>query len=162
MDLEATGAWSASGLQGFTLSTPSRGTVRALQGLSLQSLGVVSIESPLPSGIQLGSPGALKFPVLVGTPAFLSTLSAGWSAQAAADGTAATYAGAAAAAWSAIGPLMMAIDPSGTISSLCLAAAGAAGANIASQTAAAAAIGAHMPTLAPSPVGFVSTKTISE
>ena len=161
-NIEAQKSWNGSGLTGFALTSPARGNVRALSGLAVQSNGVVSIESPVPSGIQLGMPGSIKHPVLIGSPQFLATLSAAWSSQAAAEGTTATYAAAAAQAWAAIGPLMMILDPSGTVTSLCLGAAAAALGMAPTSLAASTAIGAHMPTLTTAPVGFVSTKTISE
>ena len=162
MNLEATKNWNGSGLTGFTLSSPARGTVRGLSGVAVQSNGVVTIESPVPSGVQLGMPGTVKHPVLLGAPQFLSTLSTAWSSQASAEGTTATYAAAAAQAWAAIGPLMMVLDPSGTVASLCLAAASAAVPMALAASAASTAIGAHLPTLTTAPLGFVSTKTISE
>lgn len=162
MELSTQAQLNASAVMGFNVTTPAQGVVRGNTSMSMQSSGPVMLESPIPSGIQLGSRGAIKHPVLVGSPSYLSTLSATWSAQAGADSAAANYAQAAVQAWAAVGPVLMLLDPSGTVAGLCLQAAASAGALLGASTAASTAIGTHMPTLSPAPTGFVSTKTISE
>lgn len=62
-----------------------------------------------------------------------ATVAAGWAAAFA-------YFGAALTAWMAVGPFMALLDPTGTTTSLCIAAGGAAGAAVAASGAAQAAI----------------------
>ena len=157
------GYFTASANAGFRITTLDVGEMFGGSQLSLSSLGAITIDSAMPAGIQLGGSGVVpKYPILVGNPTYLSTLNGFYGAESAFDGVLGSYGAAAAAAWSAIGALTSLIDPSGTVPSLCLAAAAAGTAMAASAPIVSATIAAHMPTLQANPVGFQSIKTISE
>lgn len=68
-----------------------------------------------------------------------TTEGAAWATDSAANAALAAYLGTAAAAWSAVGPFMLMLDPTSTTTNLSLAAAAGAGAALAACTAAAAA-----------------------
>jgi len=68
-----------------------------------------------------------------------TTEGAAWASDSAANAALAAYLGTAAAAWSAVGPFMLMLDPTSTTTNLSLAAAAGAGAALAACTAAAAA-----------------------
>jgi hypothetical protein len=156
------GRLTASATTGFRVSTPANGEVDASASLFLKSLGTIRADTPIPLGVQLGTAAGVKYPVLVGHPTYLTTQSAWHSSEVAVDNLLATYGAAAASAWAAIGPLTMLLDPTGTVATLCLNAAAAAGALATGATAASTALGAHMPTISPMPGGNLSSKTISE
>jgi hypothetical protein len=147
---------------GFRINTPQRGEIKADQGLGLKSDGIINIDAAPASGITLGKRSGTKYPVLVAHPEYLSTLSSYYSSQSSLSSSLATAAGNAAAAWSAVGPLLMLLDPSGTVMGTCLSAA--AGMTTVASTAptVATAIGQHLPKLARMPSGFVSAKTVSQ
>lgn len=152
----------SSGVGGFRIGTPGRGEIDAITGVEIKSLGQISINTPTPLGISLGVPGTPKYPVLVANPTYLSTHSAWLAAEATNLGMLSAYGAAAAAAWAAIGPLTVALDPTGTVASLCLSAGAAALALAPASAAANTALGAYIPTLTPMPGGNISMRTISE
>lgn len=156
----ATGRYSLDATAGFRLATPAQGEVNASGGLSLRSLGQILLDTPIGQGIALGA--GLRYPVLVANPTYIATLQAYLSSELSLSGLLAAYGAAAAAAFGALGPLTMLIDPTGTVNGLCLAAAGAAGAMATGATATNAALAAHTPTLTSMPAGFISGKTSSE
>jgi hypothetical protein len=148
---------------GFQVSTPATGEVSADLGLDLRSVGPVRIISPIPSGIRLGDPNSsTMYPVLVANPQYLTAQSSWLGDEIAFMSAAASYGGSAGAAWASIGALAAALDPSGTVTSQCMAAGGAAVAMAAAATTAVAATSAYMLTLSPQPAGYISTKTLSE
>jgi hypothetical protein len=98
----------------------------------------------------------------VANPSYIATLQAYLSSELSLSGLMAAYGAASAAAFAALGPLTMLIDPTGTVNGLCLSAAGAAGAMATGATAVNAALAAHTPTLASMPAGFISGKASSE
>lgn len=155
-----TGRHSVDAAAGFRVATPAQGEVSASGGLSLRSLGQILLDTPIGQGISLGS--GQRHPVLVANPTYINTLQTYLSSELSLAGLLASYGAAAAAAFSALGPLTMAIDPTGTVNGLCLSAAGAAGAMAVGASATNAALSAHTPTIASMPVGFISGKTSSE
>ncbi len=156
------GRLNATANAGFRVATPALGEVEGTFGLQLKSAGSIQVDTPMPLGIQLGTPAAIKYPVLVANPSYVGSLQAWYSAELGANNMIAASETATAQAMAAIGPLMMLLDPSGATTGLCMAAGTAAVAAAAGATAAAAALTGHMPTLASMPAGFVSSKTVSE
>lgn len=159
------GSFISSSTGGFDISTKALGEITGNFGLNIRSQGAIQIESALPAGIRLGSPvgGPMQqFPVLVGNPAYLSSLNGYLGSEAAFNGVLGSYGAAAAQAWSAVGALTIILDPSLTVASLCLAASAAATAMSSSAPIVTSAITGHMVTLGSNPTGFLSNKTISE
>jgi hypothetical protein len=153
---------NVSAATGFRMSTPARGEVEGTFALALKSLGTIQIDTPMVLGVSIGSELGIKYPVLVGHPAYLTTQEVWHSSETALDNLIATYGQAAAQAWAAIGPLTALLDPTMTVPALCLTAGAAAAAMAAGATAANTALGAHMPTLVSMPAGYISNKTVSE
>jgi hypothetical protein len=160
----STGRLTASANTGFTITTKARGEVNADQSLLLRTTGVLGVKTDLANGVQIGSytVGMPMHPILLGNPAYLQSYSGWLGAESAFNGLLGAYGTAAAAAWTAIGPLTMLIDPTGSVASLCLAAAASASAMAASAPVVTGRIASHMPTLGSNPTGFLSTKTLSE
>lgn len=156
------GAFKASALAGFSIFTNAYGEINAEMGMEIKSNGAIQIKSLAPAGIQLGGSGIPQHPILIGNPAYLSTLNFWLALEAAFDGFLGAYGAAAAAAWTAIGPLTLLLDPTGSVASLCLSAAAAGTAVGTNGPLVSGAIASHLPTLAANPVGFLSMKTISE
>jgi hypothetical protein len=158
--MSATGRYSLDATAGFRMATPGQGEFSASGGLTHRSLGQILLDTPVGQGIALGA--GLRYPVLVANPSYIATLQAYLSSELSLSGLMAAYGAASAAAFAALGPLTMLIDPTGTVNGLCLSAAGAAGAMATGATAVNAALAAHTPTLASMPAGFISGKTSSE
>ena len=157
------GYLTASAQAGFRVTTPGIGELNGTFQLNLSSFGAITLDSAMPAGIQLGNTvGMPKYPVLIGNPTYLSTLNAVHGIQGAFAVASASYGASAAAAWSAIGGLISLIDPSGTVASLCMAAAAAGTSMSYMGSSVVPVISAHLPTLQANPAGFVSIKTISE
>jgi hypothetical protein len=147
---------------GFVVQTQSRGEIKTGRSLGLKSQGNVNIETPVPLGVKIGDPNKDKHPILVAHPEYISTLTNYFSAQTVMASNLQTYGSNAAQAWSAVGPLTMLLDPSGTVMGLCLAAAAAAGTVAAAGTQVNTAVTQHLPRLNPMPSGFISQKVVSE
>jgi len=146
-----------------TLSTKGRGEITSRNGFLLKSDQAVNIDSGAEfRGINLGSPDRDKYPVLVAQPDYLNSLSSYFSAQTTLSSALSSYATSAAAAWAAVGPLLMLLDPSGTVMGLCQSAGIAAGQVASAAPQVGSAIGQHLPTLGQMPAGFLSKKTVSE
>lgn len=153
----------SAGIGGFRIGTPGVGEITADATVKVKSNGIISLETPMPMTIQMGSGGALpKYPVLVANPTYLTRHSAWLSAEAVLDGTLGAYGTAAAQAWAAIGPLIKPNDPTGVVADFCMAAGAAGGAVAAAAVATNAALAAYMTTLVVMPAGNISNKTISE
>ena len=152
----------SAGSAGVRIATPGRYEVDATTSVGINSLGQISLNTPTPSGISLGVPGGVKYPVLVANKTYLTTHEGWLTAEGAMLGMLQAYATAAAAAWGAVGPLMIALDPTGSVSALCAAAGSAAFALSPTVSAANAALGLYVPTLTPMPGGYVSMRTVSE
>lgn len=162
INVNASGFASVTARRGYRITTPADALIEGTGSVLVKSNGVVTIATPTPQGIHLGSAGAIKYPVLVGNPVYLSTLSAYFSALAAESAAVQAYGQAAAQAWAAMGAVAMLLDPTGTLPNLCLAAGATAGAMAVAGAAANSANAAHTPTLSSMPGGFLSGKTISE
>lgn len=153
---------------GFHFSTNANGEVVAKAGLDLRSEGLVRIESSTFRGVQVGtnfvgfSVPLPKWPVLVANPAYVSSLRGYYTATSGLMTSLSTYGASAAAAWSAVGALMMLLDPSAATSSLCLSAAAAATAVTATAPTVSATLSLHQGTLGDNPSGFQSTMMVSE
>jgi len=156
------GRFTATGNLGFRIFTPADGDITASVALALSSGGRVSINTPMYQGVRIGGGVAPQHPALVANPAYIGTLNAMLSAQATLTQAIGTYGGTGSAAWGAAGPLLALLDPSATVSQLCLAAAGSAGALVAASSALSLAITAHAKTLGMNPSGFQSVKLASE
>lgn len=146
----------------FSINTSQRGEIKADGGIGIKSDGFINIDAKPGSGITLGDRSATKYPVLVANPDYLSTLSSYYSAQTTLASSIAAAAGQAAAAWSAVGPLLMLLDPSGAVMGTCLSAASGASTVASNAPQVSSAIGQHLPKLARMPSGFISAKTVSE
>ena len=147
---------------GFRINTPKKGEIVATNGIGLKSDGIINIDAAPGSGITLGKRSGTKYPVLVAHPDYLSTLNNYYSSQSSLSSSLATAAGQAAAAWSAVGPLLMLLDPSGTVMGTCLSAASGMTTVAGTAPSVATAIGQHLPKLSRMPSGFVSAKTVSQ
>jgi len=148
--------------EGFNIQTPQRGEIKAQRSLGLKSDGNINIETPTMLGVKVGNPNRDRYPVLIAQPDYLSTLNNYYSSQTSLAGALAAYGGNAAGAWAAVGPLLMLLDPSGTVMGLCLSAGQSAGQVAANAPQVSTAVAQHLPRLAQMPSGFISSKILSE
>lgn len=153
---------ASAGMGGFRVGTPGRGEIEATTSVEVSSLGQINLNTPIPLGISLGIPGSVQYPVLVANQTYLTTHAAWLAAEATMLGMLQAYAAAAATAWAAIGPLMAALDPTGSVPTMCLTAGAAAAALQPTADAANTALGLYIPTLTPMPIGNISMRTRSE
>lgn len=164
VEVTTLGEATLSATRGYSFTTPLRAELEGIFGITVKSAGVVALQTVLPGGVQIGgNPGvAPQHPLLVANPTYIRSLQTMLSAESALYGTIAAYGAAASAAWQALGALSVIIDPSGAVMGLCLAA-GAAGAAMATAAPAAqTANAAHLVTIAPNPVGFMSIRGMAE
>jgi len=147
---------------GWRINAPEKGELVAKRGIGIASEGIINIDSETASGITLGKRSGTKYPVLVAHPDYLQTVNNYYSSQASLSSALGTFASQASAAWSATGPLLMLLDPSGVVMGTCLSAASGALQVSAAAPQVATAIGQHLPKLAKMPSGFVSAKTVSQ
>ena len=110
----------------------------------------------------IGDRDAVKYPALVAHPEYIAGLTSYYSAQTAHASAVGTYGQQAAAAWAAIGPLAMLLDPSGVIMGLCQTAGAAAGIVAGTAPPVSNAIGTLLPKINQMPNGFMSRKLTSE
>jgi len=112
--------------------------------------------------VRIGSETGTQYPVLVGNPAYLSSLQAWYSSETALYGMITSYGSAAAGAWAVTAALSLLVDPTGASASVCFSAGTAAAAMATGATTAAGLLSTHLGTLGLMPAGFVSNKTTTE
>lgn len=158
------GNFVANATAGFSISTLAIGSINATTSLRLSTTGVLTVEA---NAIVLGGQilpniPLIRYPVLIANPLYISSLQGWLGSESAFNSTIGAYAANAAAAWSAAGALLSALDPSGTVTTLCLNAGSAATA-LATQTSfVTTALSSHIPTLGMNPIGFQSMRLLSE
>ena len=162
MNLSSDKRFSMTASEGFSLQTKQRGEIRGQRSVSLRSKGNINLDTPTILGVNVGSPNATKYPALVAHPDYISSLNNYFAAQSTQSGSLMAYSMAASLAWSAIGPLAMLLDPSGTIMGMCLSAAEAAKQLSSSAPSVTSAVTQHLPRMSQMPAGFMSKKLASE
>ena len=154
--------FSVIGKEGFRVISQQKGEIKADAGLGLSSNGTININTPTTLGVTIGDRNAVKYPALVAHPEYIAGLTSYYSAQTAHASATGAYGIAAAAAWAAIGPLCMILDPSGVIMGLCQAAGAAAGVIAGTAPPVSAAVSTTLPKINQMPNGFMSRKLTSE
>jgi hypothetical protein len=147
------GSFNTNSTLGFNIKTPQFGNIEALLGLNLKAAAFATLDSSSPGGVHLGS--GLLFPVLRGSPGFLSAQVTYNSMEVAVAGSLIAYGTGAAVAWAAVATLL------GPLAPAALAMAAAATALAGSGSAWLSALTPYMAQWTPIG-GVMSTKVLSE